>query len=134
MHTGPGRLRVPLLLSFLLLVSLGLGAPKKDAPPPKSRTPRELAEAAQSFYEFREYGRALREYQALIETYAAEREKFETDLAWAYYEMGFCHLQLRQYPKAAEAFRKVIADFSVLAARTLAEQRLDDMKTRGWIK
>jgi tetratricopeptide (TPR) repeat protein len=93
-----------------------------------------MAEAAQSFYEYREYGRALREYQVLIETYAAEREKFESDMAWAYYEMGFCHIQLKQYPKAAEAFRRVLADFSVLAARTLAEQRLEDMKIRGWIK
>lgn len=104
------------------------------APSVSERSPREIAETAHQLYEYREYGKALREYQRLVERFSSDRVKYETELAWAYYELGFCHLQLKSYRRSQDAFEKVISDFPVLAARTLAEQRLEDMRTQGLIK
>jgi tetratricopeptide (TPR) repeat protein len=89
--------------------------------------PRELTERAQVFYEYREYDKALVEYQKLISLYSSQKDRYEKDLAWAYYEVGFCELQLGRKVKAREAFLKVINEYSPLAPKTLAQQRLEEI-------
>lgn len=132
-HFATSRLLGLLALAFLA-ASCASGVGARLTPSVTERSPREIAETAHQLYEYREYGKALREYQRLVERFSSDRAKYETELAWAYYELGFCHLQLKSYRRSQDAFEKVISDFPVLAARTLAEQRLEDMRTQGLIK
>ncbi len=116
-----------LFLSLLIFTSCATKIGNVDKTDPGDNGPRELTEKAQVFYEYKEYDKALVEYKKLISIYSSQKDRFEKDLAWAYYEMGFCEMQLGRNNKAREAFIKVINEFTPLAPRTLAQQRLEEL-------
>ena len=57
-----------------------------------------------------------------------EKKKYEKDLAWAHYEIGFCLLLGRKYDEAKVYFQKVINEYSQLAPITLSTQRLEEIQ------
>ncbi|MBL8992619.1 MAG: tetratricopeptide repeat protein [Spirochaetia bacterium] len=93
-------------------------------------SPRYLAELAQEHYEYKEYDQALFLYLKLVERFSSQKERFEKELAWAHYEIGFIYLLQGRTTKAKESFNRVLNDFSTLAPRTLAEERLAELNKK----
>jgi outer membrane protein assembly factor BamD (BamD/ComL family) len=83
-------------------------------------TPLTLSEQALDYFNNKEYRAAIAYHAAIISNFS--REKYEKEIAWAYYEIGFCYYYMENYETAVEYFDIVINDFSVQAPRTLAQK------------
>ncbi|OHD57774.1 MAG: hypothetical protein A2096_09390 [Spirochaetes bacterium GWF1_41_5] len=93
--------------------------------------PFKIIEHAQEYFGQKDYFKAIRLYKQLIEDYSAERDKYEKELAWATYEIGFCYLVMNRYDTAEPYFKKVIKDFfSHTAPVKLSEDRLREIEKR----
>lgn len=92
------------------------------------QTPGELEKIAQRYYEFNQYDNCIKVYQDLIKKYGDQFDRYEKQLAWAHYEIGFCYLVTRRYEKALFYFKEVLANYSLLAPTTLARQRIEEIR------
>jgi outer membrane protein assembly factor BamD (BamD/ComL family) len=81
----------------------------------------EYEKIAQKEFDQGRYDNAVEVYQAII-TYHSENAKA---LAWAHYEIGFCHYMKDDYDQARKYFRIVVNEYREPAATKLAEQMLD---------
>lgn len=125
--------RVLVSLVLLLLVSCSSVKERPTALAGKAvdlDSPRYLSEIAQEHYEYKEYDQALFLYLKLVERFSSQKDRFEKELAWAHYEIGFIYLLQGRTNKARESFNRVLSDFSTLAPRTLAEERLAELSKK----
>jgi outer membrane protein assembly factor BamD (BamD/ComL family) len=76
---------------------------------------------AQKEFDQGRYSNAIEVYQAII-THYPENTKA---LAWAHYEIAYCHFMKDDYEQARKYFRIVANEYREPAATTLAEQMLD---------
>lgn len=86
----------------------------------KNDTPLTLSQKAQDYFSNKEYTAAISYYQAIIDNY--KKDQFEKEIAWAYYEIGFCYFTMGNNDLANKYFNTVINDFSIQAPRVLAEK------------
>ena len=56
-----------------------------------------------------------------------DRDNYAKDVAWAYYEIGFCYYYQNKYEEALEYFDIVINNFTVLPPRVLAQKVMQDI-------
>ncbi|MFC1504204.1 hypothetical protein ACFL6D_02180 [Spirochaetota bacterium] len=96
----------------------------------EATTPFEISEKAQQYYEVREYKRAIREYSKILEIFSSKKAKYEKELAWATYEIGFCYLVMKKYKRAFEYFDKVVKFYSAPAPKKLASDRIKEINTK----
>ena len=59
-----------------------------------------------------------------------DRNLFPKDVAWAYYEIGFCYYYQSKYKKALSYFDIVMREFTVLPPKVLAQRVIDDIYTK----
>ncbi|MEK6796047.1 MAG: tetratricopeptide repeat protein [Spirochaetota bacterium] len=86
----------------------------------KNDTPLTLSEKALDYFNNKEYGVAIGYYQAIIDNF--KKDQFEKEIAWAYYEIGFCYYTMGDNEKALKYLSIVLNDSSVQAPRVLAEK------------
>ena len=94
----------------------------------KIPSPSTLETLAQEYYEQKRYRRCIETYRNLIDLYSHRFDRYEKQLAWAHYEIGFCYLIKNRYEKALKYFRVVLKDYSILSVRILAAQRIEEIQ------
>ena len=93
--------------------------------PDEERYPQIIAEKAYTEFNNKKYKRAIKYYQYIIDNF--DRENYSKDMAWAYYEIGFCYYYQKKYKKALEYFNIVMNDFAVLPPKMLAQKVMNDI-------
>jgi len=78
-------------------------------------------------YDNERYENAIEVYSAIIENHPDNPKA----LVWAYYEIGYCYWQLKDYESAEVNFRKVLNEFQEPAAKTLAGQMLEKIEAES---
>ena len=56
-----------------------------------------------------------------------DRENYAKDVAWAYYEIGFCYYYQKKYEEALKYFDIVLNNFTVLPPKILAQKVMQDI-------
>ena len=87
-----------------------------------------IEEEAQRLYDLGEYKRAADTYQYILLKYSDQFDRYEKELAWTTYEIGFCYLILKKYDTALEYFNKVLENYTTVATRILSAQRIEDIE------
>lgn len=87
--------------------------------------PQIIAEKAYEAFGNKNYRKAVAYYQYIIDNYS--REDYSKEIAWAYYEIGFCYYYQNKFKEAIDYFNIVINDFAVLPPRVLAQKVLEDI-------
>lgn len=82
-------------------------------------TPLALSEKAQEYFNNKEYYEAIGYYQAVVDNF--DTSEYEKEMAWAYYEIGFCYYYMEKYDEANKYFDVVLNNFSVQAPRILSK-------------
>lgn len=83
----------------------------------------EYEKIAQREFDNKNYENAILAYNAIIENYRDNKKAS----VWAYYEIGFCHLVLKEYGEAEKYFRIVINEYQEPAATKLAQDRIEEI-------
>ena len=91
----------------------------------EERYPRIIAEKAYTEFSNKNYKKAIAYYQYIIDNF--DRENYAKDVAWAYYEIGFCYYYQNKYKEALNYFDIVINNFTVLPPRILAQKVMQDI-------
>lgn len=86
----------------------------------KNDTPLTLSERALDYFNNKEYVAAISCYQAIIDNF--KKDVFEKEIAWAYYEIGYCYYAMGDNEKALKYLSIVLTESSVQAPRVLAEK------------
>ncbi len=84
-----------------------------------------IANRANEYFNRGDYNRAIASYQVIIDRF--DSEMYEKDVAWAYYEIGFCYYYSKKYEDAIGYFDVVLRDFTTAAPRVLASIVLEDI-------
>lgn len=87
--------------------------------------PQIISEFAYEEFNNKNYKRAIKYYQIIVDRF--DRETYPKEVAWAYYEIGFCYYYMNKYEDAILYFDIVLNDFSILSPRILARKVLDDI-------
>lgn len=87
--------------------------------------PRIIAEKAYTEFGNKNYKNAIAYYQYIIDNF--DRDSYVKDIAWAYYEIGFCYYYQNKYQDALKYFNIVINNFTVLPPRILAQKVMQDI-------
>ena len=93
--------------------------------PEEERYPQIIAEKAYTEFNNKKYKRARSYYQYIIDNF--DRENYSKEVAWAYYEIGFCYYYQRKYKDALNYFNIVMNDFAVLPPKMLAQKVMQDI-------
>ncbi len=91
----------------------------------EERYPKIIAEKAYTEFGNKNYKNAVAYYQYIIDNF--DRDNYAKDIAWAYYEIGFCYYYQNKYNEALDYFNIVINDFTVLPPRILAQKVMLDI-------
>ncbi len=94
----------------------------------EKRYPKIIAEKAYTEFNEKRYKNAIAYYQYILDNY--DRNLFPKDVAWAYYEIGFCYYYQSKYKKALSYFDIVMREFTVLPPKVLAQRVIDDIYTK----
>lgn len=87
--------------------------------------PQIISEMAYEEFNNKNYKRAIAFYEVIIERF--DRASYAKEVAWAYYEIGFCYYYENKYEEAILYFDIVLNDFAILPPRILARVVLDDI-------
>lgn len=91
----------------------------------EERYPQIIAEKAYTEFDNKRYKNAIAYYQYIIDNF--DRDNYSKDVAWAYYEIGFCYYYQNKYEEALKYFDIVINNFTVLPPRILAQKVMQDI-------
>ena len=94
----------------------------------EKRYPKIIAEKAYTEFNEKRYNNAIAYYQYILDNY--DRNIFPKDVAWAYYEIGFCYYYQSKYKEALSYFDIVMKEFTVLPPKVLAQRVIDDIYTK----
>ncbi len=84
-----------------------------------------IANKANEYFNKGDYKNAIAAYQVIIDRF--DSDLYEKDVAWAYYEIGFCYYYDKKYEDAIGYFDVVLQDFTIMAPRVLAAIVLEDI-------
>ncbi len=84
-----------------------------------------ISNKANEYFEKRNYNMAIKTYQVIIDRF--DPVEHESDVAWAYYEIGFCYYYKKKYQDAINYFNIVLQNFTTAAPRILASIVLEDI-------
>lgn len=90
--------------------------------------PQVISEFAYDEFNKKNYKKAIAYYQVIIDRF--DRELFPKEVAWAYYEIGFCYYYQRKYKEAVKYLDIVLNEFAILPARILASNVLETIYER----
>ena len=91
----------------------------------EERYPQIIAEKAYTEFNNKKYKNAIAYYQYIIDNF--DRENYSKEVAWAYYEIGFCYYYRGKYKEALNYFNTVMNDFAVLPPKILAQKVMQDI-------
>ena len=91
----------------------------------EEKYPKIIAEKAYTEFGNKNYKNAIAYYQYIIDNF--DRDNYAKDVAWAYYEIGFCYYYQNKYEEALKYFDIVINSFTVLPPRILAQKVMQDI-------
>ena len=116
---------------FVLFVVTTIAASCASKPPVltqngKPLTIIEYEKIAQKEYEEGRYDNAIMAYKAIIKNYPTHM----SEVAWAYYEIGYCYYMKKDYEKAEEYFRKVVNEYNEPAAKKLSQEMLEKISEK----
>ena len=111
-----------LLLIFLIQVSC---TSLKEVVVQENIAPQIISEMAYKEFNNKNYKKAIKYYQVIIDRF--DRANYSKEVAWAYYEIGFCYYYMTKYEDAILYFDIVLNEFSVLPPRILARKVIDDI-------
>ena len=103
-------------------------ASAKVASVPENTAPQIIAERAYEEFGNKNYKTAIEYYQLIIDRFDAKG--YQKEVAWAYYEIGFCYYYQGKFKEAIDYFNMVLNDFSVTPTRILASIVLEDIYTQ----
>lgn len=121
------------MISLLSFIDLGCTIEK---PPvrPKKNLPKDQPVyynfIAQKYYVWKEYEKAIFQYQKILKKFSNQPVKYNKELAWAEYEIGFCYYRLGNNGKATEHFERVINYYNQVSARILAQKVLTKVQNK----
>lgn len=115
-------------LALTLLFSCGVSRKELTKRLNVAGTPYEYTEVAQEYANRRDFNKAIQVYNIFIETYIPQKSIYDKELAWAHYEIGFCYFQKYDFNNASSHFKIVIEEYLANAPRTLARQRLEEIR------
>lgn len=81
---------------------------------------------AETYYVTQDYGRALKEFQVVLDRFPDSRK-----LPDALLKIGFCNYELKRWDAARKALQAVASQYPETTAARLAEQRLERMRQAG---
>ena len=110
------------LLIFLIQISC---TSLKEVVVQENIAPQIISEMAYEEFNNKNYKKAIKYYQVIIERF--DRVNYAKEVAWAYYEIGFCYYYMKKYEDAILYFDIVLNEFSILPTRILAIKVLDDI-------
>ncbi len=116
--------KIFVFLSILVFYSISCASVLKISPE-EARYPQIIAEKAYTEFNNKKYKKAIDYYQYIIDNF--DRENYSKEVAWAYYEIGFCYYYQGKYKDALNYFNAVINDFAVLPPKILAEEVTQDI-------
>lgn len=87
--------------------------------------PKIIAEKGYTEFGNKNYKTAIAYYQYIIDNF--DRENYAKDVAWAYYEIGFCYYYQKKYEEALKYFDIVLNNFTVLPPKILAQKVMQDI-------
>lgn len=116
--------KIFVFLSVFVFYSISCASVLKISPE-EERYPQIIAEKAYTEFNNKKYKRARNYYQYIIDNF--DRENYSKEVAWAYYEIGFCYYYQRKYKDALNYFNIVMNDFAVLPPKMLAQKVMQDI-------
>ncbi|WP_432632684.1 tetratricopeptide repeat protein [Brachyspira sp.] len=116
--------KIFVFLSVFVFYSISCASVLKISPE-EERYPQIIAEKAYTEFNNKKYKRARSYYQYIIDNF--DRENYSKEVAWAYYEIGFCYYYQRKYKDALNYFNIVMNDFAVLPPKMLAQKVMQDI-------
>ena len=119
--------KIFVFLSVFVCYSISCATVLKISPE-EARYPQIIAEKAYTEFNNKKYKRARDYYQYIIDNF--DRENYSKEVAWAYYEIGFCYYYQRKYKDALNYFNTVMNDFPVLPPKMLAQKVIEDIYDR----
>ena len=119
--------KIFVFLSVFVFYSISCASTVKISPE-EERYPQIIAEKAYTEFNNKKYKRARAYYQYIIDNF--DRENYSKEVAWAYYEIGFCYYYQRKYKDALNYFNIVMNDFAVLPPKMLAQKVMQDIYER----
>ncbi len=81
---------------------------------------------AETYYKDKDYRKALREFQTVVEKFPQSRK-----IPDALLKIGYCNYELKRWEDARRALSAVVKDYPETTAARLAGQRLDAMTSEG---
>jgi len=81
---------------------------------------------AETYYKDKDYRKALREFQAVVEKFPQSRK-----IPDALLKIGYCNYELKRWDDARRALSAVVKDYPETTAARLAGQRLEAMTSEG---
>lgn len=87
--------------------------------------PQIIAEKAYDEFGNKNYRKAIAYYQYIIDNFS--KEDYAKEVAWAYYEIGFCYYYQNKFKEAINYLNVVINDFAIIPPRVLSQKVLEDI-------
>lgn len=87
--------------------------------------PKIIAEKGYTEFGEKNYKTAIAYYQYIIDNF--DRDNYPKDVAWAYYEIGFCYYYQKKYTEALKYFDIVLNNFTILPPKILAQKVIEDI-------
>ena len=116
--------KIFVFLSVFVFYSISCASVLKITPE-EERYPQIIAEKAYTEFNNKKYKKARDYYQYIIDNF--DRENYSKEVAWAYYEIGFCYYYQKKYKEALNYFNAVMNDFAVLPPKILAQKVMQDI-------
>ena len=116
--------KIFVFLSVFVFYSISCASVLKITPE-EERYPQIIAEKAYTEFNNKKYKKARDYYQYIIDNF--DRENYTKEVAWAYYEIGFCYYYQKKYKDALNYFNTVMNDFAVLPPKMLAQKVMQDI-------
>ena len=116
--------KIFVFLSVFVFYSISCASVLKISPE-EERYPQIIAEKAYTEFNNKKYKKARSYYQYIIDNF--DRENYSKEVAWAYYEIGFCYYYQRKYKDALNYFNIVMNDFAVLPPKMLSQKVMQDI-------
>lgn len=114
------------ILLLISLVSLLLScATTTEVKVAENTHPQIISEMAYEQFNNRRYKEAIAYYQVIIDRF--DKNINQKEVAWAYYEIGYCYYYQKKYKEAIEYFNIVLKDFAIMAPRILAQDVLNNI-------
>lgn len=119
-------LLIVLFFTFSCTLERGTIKPKKNL---VKGTPIYYDFIARKYYNSKEYEKAIFQYKKIINAFSDQKGKYDKELAWAEYEIGFCYMKLKDPKNASLHFKQVLENYNENPARILSKIKLKEIES-----